>query len=130
MNQFRKFMYGRYGFDRLTRDFVLLSMLFTLISSFTGFLPFYALGYIVLICALFRTFSKNIPKRSRENQIYIQMTSSLGKKLMNVKQILVGTKTHKYFRCNSCKQIIRVPRGKGNVCITCPKCKSEFVKRS
>jgi hypothetical protein len=130
MNQFRRFMYGRYGFDRLTRDIVILSMLVTFIGSITRLLPLYVLSYLLLFYALFRTFSKNIQKRYNENMAYSRITGPIGKKLHDFFLILFGTKTHKYYRCSHCRQTIRVPKGKGKICITCPKCRSEFIRKT
>ena len=31
-------------------------------------------------------------------------------------------KEHKYFTCPNCRTVCRVPRGKGKIIITCPKC--------
>lgn len=39
-------------------------------------------------------------------------------------------KIYKFFDCPQCKQKVRVPKGKGKICITCPKCRMEFVRRS
>lgn len=36
---------------------------------------------------------------------------------------------HKYFLCPNCKQTVRVPRGRGQITITCPKCKQKFDKK-
>jgi hypothetical protein len=130
MNQFRRFMYGRYGFDPLTRDMVILSMLITLTASLTRWMPLYALSYLLLLYALFRTFSRNIQKRSKENMVYYKITGSFRKRLHDDILILIGTKTHKFYRCSKCKQTIRVPRGKGKICITCPKCRNEFVRKT
>lgn len=130
MNQLRRFMYGRYGFDQLSRDLVIICMLFTLISSITRFMPLYMLSYLPLIYAAYRIFSRDIQKRSRENQIYYQKTGVLKKKFTNARLLCFGTKTHKYYSCSQCKQLIRVPRGKGKICITCPKCRKEIVKKT
>ena len=32
-------------------------------------------------------------------------------------------KQYKFFKCPMCKQEVRVPRGHGKICITCPKCR-------
>ncbi|MFR9190485.1 MAG: hypothetical protein ACLVL7_09865 [Anaerotruncus massiliensis (ex Togo et al. 2019)] len=43
---------------------------------------------------------------------------------------LRDARTHRRFRCPSCGQKVRVPRGKGRICITCPRCRVEFVRRT
>lgn len=126
----RKLMYGRYGVDQLTRGLILLSLLLTLISTFSGNIIMTILAYIPIVYAMFRVLSKNIQSRSKENFVYTRMTGMLKSKLRNFGLVLFGTKTHKYYNCGKCRQIIRVPRGKGKICITCPKCKQEFVKRT
>ena len=35
--------------------------------------------------------------------------------------------TYRFFKCPQCRQIVRVPKGRGKICITCPKCKTEFM---
>ena len=42
----------------------------------------------------------------------------------------MGDKTHRYYRCPGCRQRLRVPRGRGNIVITCPKCHREFTKKT
>jgi ribosomal protein L37AE/L43A len=61
---------------------------------------------------------------------YYKVADSVKRSLTNLKLSLVGTKTHKYYRCTHCRQLIRVPRGKGKICISCPKCRTEFIKRT
>lgn len=130
MNQLRRFMYGRYGFDQYTRALIFISFFISLLSIVVRFLPLTILSYILLIYAIFRTASKNISKRSQENLIYFKLSGAVKNKFKNLKLTLIGTKTHKYYKCSRCSQIIRVPRGKGKICITCPKCRTEFTKRT
>jgi hypothetical protein len=37
---------------------------------------------------------------------------------------------YNYYRCRNCGQIVRVPKGKGTVKITCPECKNTFTDRT
>ncbi len=130
MNGIRKFMYGRYGLDQFTRALIVIALLLSVLGSF-GRNPILVYGsYLPIAYALFRTFSKNITKRERENVLYCTVINSFKKFVINLKNLFFGTKTHKYYQCNHCKQTIRVPRGKGKICITCPKCKTEFVKKT
>lgn len=130
MNRFRNFMYGRYGFDQLSRALVVVSLLLSVLTIFirAGWLTL--LLYIPLIYVFYRMMSKDIQRRTQENMVYCRMAENAKKKLVNLKLSLVGTKTHVYYKCSHCKQTIRVPRGKGKICITCPKCKAEFIKRT
>lgn len=130
MNQFRRFMYGRYGFDQLTSALIFFSLFLSILTAITRFTPLFMLSYIPIIYAIFRILSRNISKRSQENLAFYKLTGTLKNKFKNSKLLIAGTKTHKYVKCTRCKQIIRVPRGKGKICITCPKCKMEIVKRT
>jgi hypothetical protein len=130
MNQFRKFMYGRYGFDQLSQALIMTSLIISLAGSIFRISIGIYLSYILIVYAVFRVISKNISKRSQENYKFINIINSLKKKFYNSKHTTTGTKTHKYYKCPQCKQTIRVPRGKGRIRITCPKCKAEFIKKS
>lgn len=130
MNRFRNFMYGRYGFDQFTRALVIISLILSLVTTFIGMNGLVVIAYIPFLYALYRSFSKDIQRRSKENMAYLSITDRIKKRGNHMKLWLVGTKTHKYFTCSGCKQTIRVPRGKGKIAITCPKCKKEFVRRT
>ncbi len=130
MNRIRNFMIGRYGFDQFTRALVILSLLLSVIITFTRINGLVVVAYIPFLYALYRAFSRDIQKRSKENMAFMRYTANARNKLNHLKLWLVGTKTHKYYTCSKCKQTIRVPRGKGKIAITCPKCKSEFIRRT
>jgi predicted membrane protein len=123
-------MYGRYGFDQLSRALVVVSLLLSIFTIFIKASWLTLLLYIPLIYVFYRMMSKDIQRRTKENMAYCRIADSMKKRLTNLKQSLVGTKTHVYYKCPKCKQTIRVPRGKGKICITCPKCKAEFIKRT
>ncbi len=130
MNRFQRFMYGRYGFDQLTRFLVVIAFIISLLSSFTRVSVLLIFSYLILFYALFRVFSKNISARTRENYRYVGMTNLIKNRFHKLKRTFFGTKTHKYYLCPKCKQTIRVPKGKGRICISCPKCRYEFIKKT
>ena len=33
-----------------------------------------------------------------------------------------------YYRCPQCRQKLRVPRGRGRIQISCPRCGTQFIK--
>ena len=132
MNWLKKFMYGRYGADQLSRALIILSFILILIL---GFLPsnlssLVVIGYIPTIICIFRMFSKNIFKRKQENYKYLKWESSITKWSKQKLNRAKDSKTHKYFTCPDCKQKLRVPRGQGKISVTCPKCKKSFKGKS
>jgi len=130
MNQLRKFMYGRYGFDQLSRALAFAGLAIALVAAVTKSSLLLWLAYVPIIYSVFRSLSRNTGQRAKENYIYCEAVKKVKVNLRNVKLLMIGTKTHKYFRCKNCRQIIRIPRGKGKVSISCPKCRKEFISRT
>jgi hypothetical protein len=125
-------MYGRYGGDQLSRALLVLSFILLIL---VGFLPrslsiLSVIGYIPTIICIYRMFSKDIYKRRQENYKYLKMETSTTTWIKQKFNLVKGSKTHKYFKCPDCKQRLRVPRGRGNISITCPKCKKTFKAKS
>lgn len=125
-----QFMQGRYGVDRFGRALFWVIMIFLIISVFARTNVFYTLAFILLIYSYFRMFSRNHAKRYAENQRYLALTAGLRRKFSSWKRTQAQRKTHHIYRCPGCKQKIRVPRGKGRIAVTCPKCRTEFIKNS
>jgi len=44
--------------------------------------------------------------------------------------IIGDNMTKMSFKCPNCKARITVPRGRGRICIKCPKCRIEFLKKT
>ena len=101
-----------------------------MISIFTKGDLFNWLGLFLIGYSYFRMFSKNIPARYAENQKFLNIRYNVMVKWNLKKKHLIESKTHRFFKCPQCKQKVRVPKGRGKICITCPKCKTEFVKKS
>ena len=118
----RKFMSGRYGTDKLNMWILVAGVIFCLVGMFIPFaivkLVLILLAYGLMGWAIFRTFSRNTYKRYRENRRFLMLLDRF------------KDKEHRYFDCPKCRQSVRVPRKKGKIAITCPKCKEKFVRKT
>lgn len=118
----RSFMMGRYGTDKLNTAILLAGVVLCVISLFIPSAPvnltLTLIAYGLMFWALFRSFSRNTYKRYQENRKYLQFLDRL------------KDRQHRYYQCPRCRQVVRVPRGKGKIAITCPKCREKFVKKT
>ena len=127
--KFYRFMQGRYGGDQLSRFLMILTVACMVLSLF-GADFFYIIGFALLIYSYFRIFSRNRYKRQAENAVYLKYEYKGRQFFATWKRDMAQRKTHHIYRCPSCRQKIRVPRGKGKIEIRCPKCSNTFIKRS
>ncbi len=128
--RFAEFMNGRYGADQLSRFMLGLCIVCLVINIFTREQAVYVLALVILGVCYFRMFSRNYAKRSAENQRYLDATRGARTWFQRRKNRLIQSKDYHIYKCPSCGQKIRIPRGKGRICITCPKCRHEFEKKS
>ena len=123
-------MYGRYKGDELNR-FLSFLYLFIWLLSFLPHLRFLQiLNTIIIIYVLYRAFSKNFYARQKELNKYLKIKNKIKSYFALKNQKRQNKKTHLYFKCKNCKANLRVPRGKGKIEITCPKCKHTTIKNS
>lgn len=119
---FRRFMTGRYGSDKLNMVILTAGVITWLISLFVPHSAFRLLMmlayYFLMGWAIFRMLSRNTYKRYQENRKFLQCLEKL------------KDREHRYYDCPRCHQQVRVPRGKGKIAITCPRCKEKFVKKT
>lgn len=125
-----RFMYGRYGVDSFGKFLVFGGCFLLILSGFTRYRIVSLLAWAVVIYSYFRIFSRNIYKRSAENQTFLKKTAKLRGFWLNQKNLFAQRKTHRIYSCPNCKQKIRVPKGKGKIEVCCPKCKTTFIKKS
>ena len=118
----QRFMQGRYGTDKLNMLILTVGLVCSLLSMFIPFIPvrllLFLASYTLMIIALWRTFSRKTYKRYDENRRYLLF-------LQRMKD-----RTHRYYDCPRCRQQVRVPKGKGKIAITCPRCKEKFTKKT
>ena len=133
MEWLRKFLNGRYfRLDELS--IALLSVMVILsISGLIAGIPILSyLADIVFLVYIFRNYSRNIERRIAENAKFMELFGPFFRKAAepfnNIFNRVRDRKTHIYLKCPSCRQTLRLPKGKGKLKATCPKCKTEFYK--
>ena len=118
----RRFMEGRYGNDKLNNAILGMAMALVVLALFIRNpllnLIAHGVAYALMFWAIFRSLSRNTYKRYQENRKYLQVFGRL------------KDRDHRYFDCPKCRQMVRVPRGKGKIAITCPRCKEKFIRKS
>jgi len=129
-----RFMQGRYGVDQFSNFLVGLALILMVIELFVP-VPYIRgglnlVGLSLLAYSYYRILSKNHYRRYAENQRYMKYYNKVRFFFARKKSHMEQRKTHRIYKCPSCKQAIRVPRGKGKIAITCPKCRTEFIRKS
>lgn len=142
----KNYINGRYGLDKFSKFLLIAGLIMVLTKS-------YILAPVFIGYSFFRSISKDFQKRQKEEMAYINFVGTLKyrfgglsykiSKFFN-KGILLKVKNqyHKILRkaeqrknfiiikCPKCKQKLRLPRGKGNLVVSCKACKYEFKKRT
>lgn len=133
---FSSFFSGRYGADELSRFLsvcgcicILLSLALRDNGSFLKLL-FSAAALALLVFCYVRIFSRNFARRREENRKYLSYRNRFLGSLRLLKSCFLQRKEFAFFRCPSCREIVRVPRGKGRIRITCPRCGYAFEKKT
>ena len=85
---------------------------------------------IPLAFCYYRSLSKNIAKRTEENYQFYAVKDRITGKINGLKDQWANRKLYHYYRCPQCRQKLRVPRGRGRIQISCPRCGTQFIKKS
>lgn len=143
MDWLRRMMMGRYGVDQLSWVLCGGYFLCRLLWIFTHWAWLSYLELVLMVFCLYRIFSRDIPRRQAENQAVLSLWSrvrggaggaasgaSLRENAASFSDRMKKAATHKTFACPSCGQKLRVPRGRGKIAISCPKCGTEFIRKT
>lgn len=127
--KFARFMMGRYGVDQFSKFLTIFTIVLMVLGLFIHPILYY-FGIVGMIYMYFRIFSRNRVKRSAENQWYLRKSYAVRNWFDKKKRMWKLKKTHKIFKCPTCSQKIKVPKGRGRIEIRCTKCGTKFIKRS
>lgn len=128
--KFYRFMQGRYGSDDLSKFLLGVSTAMIVLHIFTRNAIFNLLFWVCFGYNCYRMFSKDYTARYNENQKFLGLKNRFKYQWENRKNLREQKKIYHIYSCPYCKQKIRIPKGKGTIIVTCPKCKQEFGKRS
>ena len=136
---FGTFMYGRNGMDQLSQFMLYLSLFLMIVSvillsafrrsSIASTILDYA-AIVILIFSYFRAFSHKVEKRRKENLKYLNAIHPISNWFRLRRQRFEMRENYKLFLCPKCKTTLRVPKGKGRINLTCPRCHTKFEGKS
>ena len=129
-NNMTQWMQGRYGIDELTRALMMVGCALIVINFFVGSALLSLLSLVVIVFAMVRVYSRNFPQRARELETYERLMERPRAWFRLTKHRWDNRKTTVYFKCKGCGTVLNVPRGKGKMRITCPKCGTKTERRS
>lgn len=141
--KFQSFMLGRNGSDKLARWALGAAFIAILINLFIPNLILFALSYALLFYSIYRMFSRNVAARQAENakfEALIGRFGSKGNRQTRSDAKATGPKRNSSskgadadkikFACEQCGQSLSVPKGRGTLKVTCPKCHHQMKVKS
>ena len=129
-NRLRAFLSGRYGIDQLSIALIVPALAACFAARFALYWPLTALSLVLYGLALWRMFSRNFTARRAENARFMKTVNSVRGFFMRMRARVQSRKSYRFFKCPGCKNTLRVPRGRGKIRITCPKCGERFEKKT
>ncbi len=134
----QQFMVGRYGNDQFTWFLSISGIVLSFLCNFLRFFQdlyivgtiIYLMGALMIFYGLFRSLSRNYEARRKELNWYLRWSAKPKAELKVLGNRIRDRKTHRYFKCKNCKTVMRVPKGRGKIEITCPKCRAKVIKKT
>jgi len=123
-------MYGRYGADNLGIALFVMAMAVSMTARLTKILYLFVGVWLLLGWEIYRFLSKKTDARRCENAVFLRFWNPTKKWFKLQYSKIRDIRTHRYFTCPNCKNALRVPKGKGEITITCPVCKTRFDKKT
>lgn len=129
-NKIFAFMQNRYGVDEFGKFLIVMGFVLNLLGNFRYFSVLKFVGTAMMVYCVYRMMSKKIYVRLSENRKYVGCKNRAVNWIRMKKERFAQRDTHRFFKCPSCKQIVRVPKRRGKIEITCPKCITKFTKKT
>ena len=130
MNRIFEFMSGRNGNDQLGLALLVVALILNIIFRMTGMYLLGIAAMALVLIVLYRMFSRDLAKRQEENRRFLSLWSDAKRSFAEWRLRRSQSRDYKFFVCPGCHNRLRVPRGKGKIQITCPKCGQRFGGKS
>ncbi len=121
-----RFMGGRYGTDQLNTALLIISIVLIIVNGFVRSAILYALIMAIMIWSIYRSMSRKIYDRRRENEWFLGIVGKIRGFFNLQKRKFADRKTHVYRTCPNCKKTLRLPKRKGSHTVCCPCCHNDF----
>ena len=123
-NKIYNFMKGRYGIDDIYKDGTVLLLILIILNIFIKIKILTLLQWAIILTLLYRSFSKQINKRKKENDKYLKIKKKIIKPIIEVKKYMKDD-YHIYRKCHHCNTILKlpIPSKRGIKHSKCPTCK-------
>lgn len=129
-NRLQSFFAGRYGLDQLSVAIFILAVIAGMVSNFVVPLPLTIVSFLLYCLTVFRMFSRNFNARRNENARFMRIWNRVRSFFSRLRTRIRDSKTHRFFKCPGCHNTLRVPKKRGKLLITCPKCGERFEKKT
>lgn len=123
---YEKLMEGRYGFDTLSGDLLVVWVITGFINGFVRSRIFSLCALALPVAAALRMLSTKTEKRRAANRKYLKYRKGAAEFFKITVKRFKERKTHKYYKCSNCSAYLRVKRRKGEHTVVCPKCGKEL----
>ncbi len=117
-----RFMYGRYGNDKLGYLLIIIYFILWFINIFLRSIIVSLLSVGIIVYWVFRAFSKNIFARQKENAFVCNILAKIKSFFVLQYNRIHDIKKYRYRKCKNCKAVLRLPIKKGKNIAVCPKC--------
>lgn len=129
-NSLMRFMAGRYGTDKLNNVLFWTYMVLWVVQMFVprGVVGWVlsALGTMIAVVLIWRTLSRNIPRRQAENERFLRLWTPLAAWFRRQGVRLRDIRRWRYRTCPYCSARLRLPIRRGRRTVTCSRCNSQF----
>ena len=129
-NMVKGWLKGRNGADELATFAIVIALLVVIVNFFVRSIFLSAVALALMVFAWWRMSSRHVQARMRENRAFAELLGPVRPWLRDPGAAFAELRSFKHLRCPNCSQRMRVPRGKGNLRVRCPKCHEKFEART